>query len=247
MKTATTVLSLALLSAVAQGEDRASQDADWASLDVNLSALKTWGTKHYTYSAREPGGKATKVLGTVSLSTELADDAVILKDNYQMTYRGEKLSLEISHTCKQDNFLSPTRIESKGEGSDEVATFVATVANGKATVRPQDGRQSARDLPEGTITIAAMMRLVTLVSRTPGKTFSYKYSLESEEMNLKGNYHLEVLTPEAITSGDRQVQCSKFKLTGGGIHPVYFWVTKNGVLQRLMMDDWKVMEFEARP
>ncbi|MCX6868663.1 MAG: hypothetical protein NTV46_21160 [Verrucomicrobia bacterium] len=48
--------------------------------DIILSALKTWGTKHYTYSAREPGGKATNILGTVSLSTELTDDAVILKD-----------------------------------------------------------------------------------------------------------------------------------------------------------------------
>ena len=95
--------------------------------------------------------------------------------------------------------------------------------------------------------MAAMMRLVTLVSRTPGKAYSYKYSLESEEMNLKEKYRLEVLPPETITSGERQVQCSKFKLTGGGIHPVYYWVTQDGVLQRVMMDDRKVMELAGTP
>lgn len=247
MRAATIVLLLALVSAVGQAEDTASQEADWASQDITLPALKTWATKHYTYSAREPGGKATNILGTVTLSTELTDDAVILKDKYQMTYRGERVSLEIIHTCGKDNFLSPTRIESKGEGSDEVATFVATVAKGKAMVRARDGRQSVRDLPDGTITMAAMMRLVTLVSRTPGKTYSYEYSLESEEMNLKKKYRLEVLPPETITIGDRQVQCSKFKLTGRGIDPVYYWVTKDGVLQRLMMDDRKVMELEGTP
>jgi len=247
MKRAAAVLLSALLSAFAQSEDSSSQDADWASLDVNLSTLKTWGTRHYTYSAREPGGKTTKVLGTVSLSTELTDDAVILKDNYQMTYRGEKFSLEIIHTCRMDNFLSPTRIESKGEGSDEVATFVATIAEGKAMIRAQDGRESVRELPDGTITMAAMMRLVTLVSRTPGKTFSYRYSLESEELNLKENYRLEVLPPETITIGERQVQCSKVRLSGGGIRPVYYWITESGVLLRLMMDERKIVELKDTP
>jgi len=109
------------------------------------------------------------------------------------------------------------------------------------------GRQSVREIPEGTIAMAAMMRLVTLASRTPGKTYSYKHSLESEEMNLKQKYRLEVLPPETITSGERQVQCSNFKLSGGGIHPVYYWVTKDGVLQRLMMDDQKIMELAGTP
>lgn len=247
MKTVIITLQLALLLASAQAEEKPSQDTDWASLNINLPALNAWGTKTYTYSAREPGEKETNVLGTVSLSTTLRDDAVILEDNFQITYEGEKLSLQMIHTCKKDNFLTPTRIESKGEGSDEFSTFVATVANGKATVRAQDGHQSVRDFPKGTITTAAMMRLVTLVPRMPGKTYSYEYSLESGEMNLKEKCRLEVLPPETITSGDRQVQCAKFKLTGGGINPVYYWVTEEGLLQRLMMDDQKIIELAATP
>lgn len=38
--------------------------------------------------------------------------------------------------------------------------------------------------------------------------------------------------------------CSKFQLTGGGIHPAYYWVTGEGVLQRVMLDERKVIELQ---
>lgn len=241
------ILHMVLLSASLPAQEIDTPDKEWGSLEITLSALNTWGTRQYTYSAREPGGKATRIIGTTTMSTEVTEDAVILRDSFQITYKGEKLSLEMVHTCRKDNFLSPTRIESKGEGSDEVASFVATVADGKATVRFQDGRDATREIPDGTITMAAMMRLVTLVPRTPGKSYCYEYSLESEELNLKEKYRLIVLPPETITIGERQVECSKFELTGGGISPVYYWVTTDGVLQRLVMDDRKVVELKDTP
>ena len=250
MRSFTIILLAVLLSAVGQAEDTASKDADWGSQDINLSALKTWGTKHYIYSHCNADGEVLNALGTVSLSTELTDDAVILKDKYQIQITPGEVgiaSLELIQNCKMDIFLSPTRIESKGEGHEEFATFVATVAKGKAMVREQDGKQSVRDLPDGTITMASMMRLVTLVPGKPGLTYTYKYSLESEEMNLKKKYRLEVLPSETITSGGRQVPCTKFKLTSEGIRPVYYWVTKNGVLQRLIMDDRKMLELDGTP
>ena len=223
-------------------------DTAWDALDNSLSSLQSWGTRNYTYSVRERGSNKTTIVGTVSLSTELRNDSVLLIDKFDITYRGEQLLIEIIHTCGKDNFLSPSQIEIKAEGGiDEVASFVATVAKGQATIRMQDGRQSVRELPEGTITTAAMMRLVTTVPQIPNRTYSYKYSLESEEMNLKKDYRLEVLPPETIQSGDNQVRCSKFNLTGGGISPVYYWVTKDGVLQRLMLDNRKVIELKGTP
>ncbi|MEK6249826.1 MAG: hypothetical protein N2C12_16700, partial [Planctomycetales bacterium] len=172
----------------AEAQDAEPSDEAWSSLNIPLPALKTWGTKHYAFSSREPDGKAATINGTIALSTEVNKNAVLLRDSFQLAYGGKKLSLEITHTCQKDNFLSPTRIESKGKGSDEVATFVAVVAKGLATIRSQDGHTSTREVPKGTITMAAMMRLVTLVPRTPGKFYSYKYSLESEEMHLKKKY-----------------------------------------------------------
>jgi hypothetical protein len=234
------VLPLVLVCALARAEE--GSDTRWSSLELTLAPLKTWGTRHYTYAAREPGATEARIVGTVSSAVEMTDEAVILRDSFQMTYRGEKLSLEMLHTCRKDNFLSPTRIESNGKGSDAAATFVATVVDGQATVRTKGGRETTREIPDGTITMAAMMRLVTLVPRQPGRSYSYEYSLESEELHLKKEYRLSVLQPETITISERQVVCSKFKLTGGGIHPVYYWVTNHGVLQRLVMDDRKVLE-----
>ena len=196
MKTLTTILLSVLLSGVGHSDDTASKDADWASLNINLAALKSWGTKRYTYSRCNPDGKVLKVHGTVSLFTELADDKVILKDKCHLQLKpvGEGMaSLELIQTCRKDNFLSPARIESKGEGYDDFTTFVATVAKGKATVRSEGEKQTVRDVPDGAITDSALWRLVTLVDRTPGKTYTYKYSLESAEMNLKEDFRLEVL------------------------------------------------------
>lgn len=243
MRRALMALPVGLLCAGILAEE--GRDTDWSSLKLTLRDLKTWGARHYTYSAREPGGKEVSLSGKVTLTTELKEDAVVLRDSFQVTYKGEKISLDMVHTCRKDAFLSPTRIESEGKGDGEAVTFAATVADGRAEVRRADGRVTTREVPHGTITMAAMMRLVTLVPRTPGKSYSYDYSLESDEMNLKKGYRLSVLEPEEITIGDRKVKCSKLELTGGGIRPAYYWVSEDGVLQRILLDDRKVIELSG--
>jgi hypothetical protein len=77
----------------------------------------------------------------------LADDAILLNDSMQITYRGKKLSLDLTHRCQKDNFLSPVRIESKEAGDDEFGTFVVTIDGEKATVR-SDGREREMELPK---------------------------------------------------------------------------------------------------
>ena len=121
------------------------------------------------------------------------------------------------------------------------------MANGKAVVRSADRRDKIQYLPDGTITGAALMHLVTLIPREPGRVFSFAHFLESEELNLKKEYRLTVLQTETITCGGRQLSCSKFRLTGGGINPVYYWVSGDGVLQQVMMDDRKVMKLQGTP
>ncbi|MFA7159457.1 MAG: hypothetical protein WC299_09155 [Kiritimatiellia bacterium] len=218
---------------------------EWSSLNLTLASLQTWGTKEYSFSSRSPGRETIETHGTVTLTTEVTPDTVILQDSYQMTDRGQKMSLKMIHACRRDNFLSPNRIESIGEGNDEFTSFVATVADGTMTVSSKGLLNSVSEFPGGVITMSAMMRLVTLASRTPGTTISFEYWLESGELNLKKNYRLFTLQPETITCGGRQVKCSKFRLTGGGINPVYYWVTEDGVLQRILIDDRKVLELAS--
>jgi hypothetical protein len=233
------------LAASIQAEELPPPATNWGALQLNLSSLQKWGTKEYKFSEQGPGRKTTDFTGAVTLVTEVSPEAVILRDRIQITSDAKEMTLEAVHTCRKDNFLSPTRIECKGKGNDEFRTFVAEVDRGKATVHSTNAPDSVQDLPSGTITIAGMMRLVTLVPRTVGATFSFEYSLESEELNLKKNYLLTVLQPETINCGGLQVKCSKFQLTGGGIRPVFYWVTEDGTLQRMLMDDRKVMELKS--
>jgi hypothetical protein len=240
-------LQLTVISAIAQEKPIAHVRTDWASQELRLSDLKSWGTKRYSFSAREPGRKEPNQLGVISLSTVVTEESIQLRDSWEFDYHGKHQSLAIFHTCRKDNFLTPTVIESKGKGDDELKTFIATVANGKARVRTEDGRETIRQIPQGTITMAAMMRLVTLVSKTPGNSYSFEKALESEELHLKSDYRLEVLQPEELTVGDNQVTHSKLRLSGQSIHPAYYWINEDGSLQRAMFDNRKVMELEHTP
>lgn len=236
-------MHLILIATVLQAQELSPPATNWGALQLDLDSLNNWGAREYSYLMREPGRKAAAgVTGTVLLITEVAAGAVILRDRFQVMHDGRQMSLETKHTCGKDNFLSPTRIECEGKGSDELRTFTAEVADGKATIHSANKPDAVRDLPAGTITFAGMMRLVTLVPRTVGATFAFDYSLESEELNLKKNYRLTVLQSETIDCGGQRIMCSKFQLTGGGINPVFYWVSGDGVLQRVLIDHRKVME-----
>jgi hypothetical protein len=210
------------------------------SLDLDLNRLKTWGTKSYIYEATRPGSTEKAGEGRIVLTTEIGPDSVTLEDSFALIYRGKEISLQLTHQCRKDNFLSPVRIESKGEGDDEVGTFVATIDGGrlKAQVR---GRDKAMDLPDGTVSSSAFFRLVTLLPRQKGSRISYPYSLESGELNLKKDFMVECMGPDIVQAGVEGVTCTKFRLTGGGIRPAHYWVDDDGVLRQVLIDDRKMI------
>jgi hypothetical protein len=145
-----------------------AQDAKpLGSLDLDLSRLKTWGTKSYTYEATRPGSTEKAGEGRIVLKTEIGPDSVTLNDTFALIYRGKETSLQLTHQCRKDNFLSPRRIESKGEGDGEVGTFVATIDGGKLKAQVR-GRDKEIELPEGTVSSSAFFRLVTLLPRQEG-------------------------------------------------------------------------------
>ena len=112
--------------------------------------------------------------------------------------------------------------------------------NGKANITTSNGYKVVKDLPEGTISFGALIRLVTLVPRTPSSIYKFKHLLESDELNLKKDYRLEVFPVETITISGQELQCTKFKLTGARSIPAYYWVSKDGILQRLQVKDRKI-------
>lgn len=216
------------------------------SLSLDLDRLKTWGTKVYTYEASRPGSSEKTIMGRVTLTTEVTGDLVVLKDRMEISFRGEKLSLDLTHRCKRDNYLSPVRIESKGEGDDEFGTFVVTVDGEKATVH-SEGREREMELPNRVVTWSAFFRLVTLLPRKKGSRLSYPYSLESEELNLKKDFLVECMGRDTVQSGPERISCTKFRLTGGGNHPAFYWVGDDGVLRQVLIDERKLMRLMDEP
>jgi hypothetical protein len=66
--------------------------------------------------------------------------------------------------------------------------------------------------------------------------------LESGELHLKKDFLLESLGDEEITSNGQKLSCTKFRLTSRQIRPAYFWVTADGRLQRILLDDRKIID-----
>ena len=213
------------------------------SIDLDLDRLKTWGTKIYTYEASRPGSSEKTVIGRASLKTEATGDFIVLNDRMEMEVRGKKLTGDLSHRCKKDNFLSPVRIECKGEGDDEFGTFIATINGKKATIS-SNGQEREMELPRNVVTWLAFLRLVTLLPRQEGIRISYPYSLESGELNLKKDFLVECMGRETVQSGQERITCAKFRLTGSGIHPAFFWVNDDGVLHRVLIDGRKLMQLQ---
>ncbi|MDY0167623.1 MAG: hypothetical protein RBS80_13835 [Thermoguttaceae bacterium] len=210
------------------------------SLDLDLGRLKDWGTKTYTYEASRPGSSEKTIMGRFVLKTEVADDAVILDDRIEIETRGEKLTLHLTHRCKKDNFLSPVLIESKGEGDDEFGTFVVTIDEERAAVR-SDSRERKMKLPKNVVTFSAFFRLVTLLPRREGRRISFPHWLESEELNLKKDFVVECMGPDIVQSGSEKITCTKFRLTGSGIRPTFYWVSNDGVLRQVLIDERKLI------
>jgi hypothetical protein len=208
--------------------------SDWDS-------LSNWGTKRYKFThVSSPGQKGGT--GYLTLETKLTRDGVILKDRFIFEMKGKEVTMDMTQTCRRDKYLSPTLIECKGKGDDEFQTFKATIKEGKATIKGE--RNKIMEIPEGTVTMFAFFRIVTQIPRQAGATYAYDYGLEASEMNLKANYRVQVIGKETIIADGVPVKCWKIKQTGQGIHEQFYWVTDEGVLQRVLIDGRKQMDLQ---
>jgi hypothetical protein len=87
--------------------------------------------------------------------------------------------------------------------------------------------------------------IVTLLPRQEGSRISYPYSLESDELHLKKEFMVECMGRDIVQSGAEGVTCTKFRLTGGGIGPAYYWVDDDGVLRQVLVDDRKMIRLRV--
>ena len=186
-------------------------------------------------------------LGSSILGNELKDDRIILTDEYLVRYEGEPMSLSMTQVCRKDQYLSPVKIECKGKGSDEMPTFKATIQDGEAKIERKLPFKisNSMKIPAGTVRSAAFMRIVTQLPRVDGATYRYAFALEASEMNLKRDYIAKVIGKETILCDGEPVKCWKISQNGGGIREQLFWVTEDGILQRVLQDGRKQMDLQV--
>lgn len=208
--------------------------------DFNAGSLQ-WGTQSYKFTLIQKDEKIE--LGSVTLRNELKGDRVILTDEYLLRHEGKPISLNIRQVCLKDQYLSPVKIECKGKGSEEVSTFKATIQEGEAKISGP-GRGSMK-IPEGTVTSAGFRRIVTKIARIKGATYRYPFALEASEMNLKRDYKIQVIGKETIICDGEPVKCWKISQNGGGISEQLFWVTGDGILQRVLQDGQKQIDLQT--
>ena len=149
----------------------------------------------------------------------------------------------MTQVCRKDQYLSPLKIECEGKGNDEMPTFKATIKDGQAEISGP-GR-GLKKIPEGTVTSAAFMRIVTQLPRVDGATYRYAFALEASEMNLKKDYVAKVIGKETIFCDGEPVKCWKISQNGGGIRKQFFWVTEDGILQRVLQDGRKQIDLQT--
>ena len=207
--------------------------------DFNVEKVN-WGTQRYKFTLIKNEEKIE--LGSVTLRNKLAKDRVILTDEFLLRIEGKPISLNMTQVCLKDQYLSPVKIECKGKGDEDFPTFKATIKDGQAKIEgPRDGMM---EIPKGTVTSAAFMRIVTQLPRVQGATYRYDFALEASEMNLKKEYLVKVIGKETIDSNG-PVKCWKISQNGIGIREQLFWVTEEGILQRILMDGRKQIDLQT--
>ena len=208
--------------------------------DFNEGAMN-WGTQRYKFTLINKEEKTE--LGSVTLRNKLSGDQVLLTDEYLLSIGGKPMSLNMTQVCRKDQYLSPLKIECEGKGNDEMPTFKATIKDGQAEISGP-GR-GLKKIPEGTVTSAAFMRIVTQLPRVDGATYRYAFALEASEMNLKKDYVAKVIGKETIFCDGEPVKCWKISQNGGGIRKQFFWVTEDGILQRVLQDGRKQIDLQT--
>ena len=208
--------------------------------DFNVEKVN-WGTQRYKFTLIKNEEKIE--LGSVTLRNKLAKDRVILTDEFLLRIEGKPISLNMTQVCLKDQYLSPVKIECKGKGSEEMPTFKAIIQDGEAKISGEWNK--TMKIPKGTVTSAAFMRFITQLPRVQGATYRYGFALEASEMNLKKDYIAKVIGKETIICDGVPVKCWKISQNGGGIHEQLFWVTENGILQRILMDGRKQIDLQT--
>jgi len=197
------------------------------------------GERWYVWSLR---GKPSGYFHVSRGNSRVATAPIVLTHQFVVSYRGKRMSLTMKTLCKADGRFTPVRIESRGEGDDELGTYEAKIdwgANGEGVLKTElRGRKKELRLPKGTVTGFALFEVVAGLPFRKGVVFEF-HSLEASELNLKRDHTIAYLGTETLDVRGKQATLHKFEQKGRGITPVHYWVDDQHRLVRVVMDERK--------
>lgn len=243
------LLTIALLIAAAHAQTGPDPGADapppsLAEADLDVQRLSAWGERRYDLVGKTPGADA--VAGTLTLETEVADDKVVLRDDWALTVGDERIVWNIKTFCRPDGTLSPRLVFSKGEGSDEITPYTLSVRDGEAAISV-DGRMQTLDLPEHTVTDMALLRLMALLPREQGKAWRLAAVLELAELNLKPAASIRCVGTESQSISGEALDLWKYELVRDDRVITEVWVDGPGQLRMARLNNGLLLLEQQSP
>lgn len=222
-----------------RGIERAVKKRD-VKRDVKRDGKKSGGKRDVKSDGKKRDVKRVHV-GTVTMSTKVGKDTIVLHDVWKLTYRGKKVSLDLTIECEANSLLRTKKVTSVGKGDDEFGTFTLVIKKNKGIATTENGRTKQIDYPSGTLTDMALFRVFTMLPRRKGASFAIGPFMEVSELNLKGPATIRCAGLDEITLHGRPIKLHKFVYERDERVIAEAWVDNEGGLRQARIDERKTL------
>lgn len=208
-----------------------------ADVAINAVALDLAGTERYGIRMHASSGNGTGEItfkSHLTVRTRRAGGQIKLEDTWEIMGR----RFDLAQHCWADANLTLQRCDFAAQRRDARQTAVMQVEGEQAIVTIGERRLEMR-YPSGTVTQAALIRLIPLLPRTAGVAYTFPAYLEALDMRVKTpaegeDYRIVCQGEEAIELEGVQTTCTRFSVITD--RSVDFYVDGRSTLRKIVAD-----------
>jgi hypothetical protein len=162
-----------------------------------------------------------------------AVDELYLKEN-----KDKELSILATLRAQVNEYLTPIEISVEAKGTEASYSIQGKVKENRLVLTAGEQKQALK-IRSNAITDLGVMRLVTILPRTPEYELSV---IETIKIKITESAILKYDKDESIEWGSRKVKTRRFVLSDGEGEDKYYWVDSENRLVRMQVkDDIEVM------
>lgn len=206
-----------------------------SELDLPLERLAAWGRREFRYELRQ--GTQVQLLGTVTLSTVLERGELVLEDRVDIVLDGAAHWQEVQSTGPLARELRPSGLRVRGTAEDGGAAPELLADLDATSLRARVGEATRSEaLPPGTVTDAALWRLLTLLPRRPGFAVRVEHLLLAARLQPLPGATIHCTGVEDVALERGAVAAHRFDATREGQVFLSAWVDDDGRLVQACLD-----------